>query len=605
MNNLQIEFEKILPDIANSFSNVYGDEYESLIEQKFKRTIIIPYNDLEGTEDYIRFLKRCKERELSYRFLEKIGIDIKAYKKESYAEKFDTELINILENFIDSLFGFSKNSDYWSPLLAFKKGNKTEPKILLKRKLKLINYLLGESEVINEDNYKDFTKTNKYKELLEIINRYILIYKELLLEYKTWEKELLPYKNYAKRERKRKKTILQNKKDTLFKDIYDYLPEYIKSFIADKPFKEQEKIVLGEHDISIDSPIEYFLTEQIEKLESPDTDIWDKRTIIRFQREFLKGIGISCPEPKEKLVTEEDINEFLTFLKQDDIREKLPTEEHINLISKTRKERYEQALKLYHITRSDFKKAMKGFSDTKENRDAIYYRIKDKSVCILSYGGRDDHGNFISIMFYTTRTGDGGVLLHNLIHECGHVIDQNEKGNGFETIESHEDVYEKNPYNKTSRKYEKFNETINDIFTGEAENYLYGSNLYLIEPKELTIYDTGDYNTAKLTKELLQPLIKRFRKQVIKAKVNSNPQLLIEYIGLENYENLVDAVNKVDYLSRNGLASKLEYDKENPIVAEYYEQVERVRQIYINIDEYANNLGLLSPDESPIKGTSK
>ena len=610
MNIINIDFDKVLPDIADAFCHVYGDEYSSLIEEKFKRTLILHYNDLEGAEGYIRFLKKCKERELSYRFLERIGIDISSYKKESYAEGFDKEVIDILENFIDSIFGFSYNINFWNPILAFKKGNRTDPEILLKRRLKLINFLLDGSEIINENNYEEFTKTNKYKELLKIINEYILIYKELLLEYKTWEKELLPKKNYIRREKRRKKTIFQKKKDELFDDIYNQppvnlLPEYIKNFLADKPFEEQEKILLGEFDISIDSPIEYFLTEQIEKLESPDTDIWDKRTIIRFQREFLKGIGISCPEPKEKLVTEEDINEFLTFLKQDDIREKLPTEEHINLISKTRKERYEQALKLYHITRSDFKKAMKGFSDTKENRDAIYYRIKDKSVCILSYGGRDDHGNFISIMFYTTRTGDGGVLLHNLIHECGHVIDQNEKGNGFETIESHEDVYEKNPYNKTSRKYEKFNETINDIFTGEAENYLYGSNLYLIEPKELTIYDTGDYNTAKLTKELLQPLIKRFRKQVIKAKVNSNPQLLIEYIGLENYENLVDAVNKVDYLSRNGLASKLEYDKENPIVAEYYEQVERVRQIYINIDEYANNLGLLSPDESPIKGTSK
>ncbi len=611
MNIINIDFDKILPDIADAFCHVYGDEYSSLIEEKFKRTLILHYNDLEGAEGYIRFLKKCKERELSYRFLERIGIDISSYKKESYAEGFDKEVIDILENFIDSIFGFSYNINFWNPILAFKKGNRTDPEILLKRRLKLINFLLDGSEIINENNYEEFTKTSKYKELLKIINEYILIYKELLLEYKTWEKELLPKKNYIRREKRRRKTIFQKKKDELFDDIYNQppvnlLPEYIKNFLADKPFEEQEKILLGEFDISIDSPIEYFSAEQIERLESPDTDIWDKRTIIRFQKEFLNAIGISTPEPESSFENEEEINNFIAFIKQDEIRKKIPAKRHISTITALRKIKYEQAVRLYHITKSDFKNIMKGFTDTKENRDAIYSRIRDKIVCITSDGGHDENGNFVSIMFFTTRYGEGGELLHNLIHECGHVIDQTEKGNGFETSESHEYSYEKNPYDKTSRKYERFNETMNDIFTGEVENYLYGLNLYLIEPKELTVHDTSNKNTCNITRELLQPLIKKYRKQVIRAKVNSAPQLLIEYIGLENYEDLVDAVNKVDYLTRNSLTYKLEHDKEDPIVTEYYEQIERVKQIYINIDEYyANHFGLLSPIEYSRRAISK
>ena len=605
MNIINIDFDKVLPDIADAFCHVYGEEYSSLIEEKLKRTKILHYNDLEGAEGYIRFLKRCKERELSYRFLERIGFDISSYKKESYADGFDKEFIDLLENFIDSLFGFSYSINFWNPILAFKKGNKTDPETLLKRRIKLINFLLGESDAINEDNYAEFTKTSKYKELLKIINEYILIYKELLLEYKTWKKGLLPQKNYIRREKRRRKTIFQKKKDELFDEIYNqppvnFLPEYIKNFLADKTFEEQEKILLGEHDISIDPPIEYFSAEQMKKLESPDTDIWDKRTIIRFQKEFLNAIGISTPEPESSLETEEDINNFIAFIKQDEIRKKLPAKRHISTITALRKIKYEQAVSLYHITKSDFKNIMKGFADNKENRDAIYSRIRDKLVCITGSGGRDRNGNFISIMFFTLRAGEGGELLHILIHECGHAIDQTEKGTGFETIESYS--YGQNPYDKKSRKYEKFDETINDIFTEEVKNYLYSLNLYLIEPKELTVHNTSNKNTYNITRELLQPLIKKFRKQVIRAKVNSTPQLLIEYIGLENYEDLVDAVNKVDYLTRNSLTYKLEHDKENPIVTEYYEQVERVRQIYINIDEYyANHFGLLQTDEDLVK----
>lgn len=61
---------------------------------------------------------------------------------------------------------------------------------------------------------------------------------------------------------------------------------------------------------------------------------------------------------------------------------------------------------------------------------------------------------------------------------------------------------------------------------------------------------------------------------------------------------MVDAVNKVDYLSRNGVEYKIDKNPEDVMVLEYFEQLERMKQIYISIDDfYANNFGTLSIDD--------
>ena len=53
-----------------------------------------------------------------------------------------------------------------SPLQAFKKDNPLDPVILLKMKLKLINYLLrDDEEKITEETFDAFTKTKRYAEI--------------------------------------------------------------------------------------------------------------------------------------------------------------------------------------------------------------------------------------------------------------------------------------------------------------------------------------------------------------------------------------------------------------------------------------------------------
>src|SRR5699024_6814206 len=130
------------------------------------------------------------------------------------------------------------------------------------------------------------------------------------------------------------------------------------------------------------------------------------------------------------------------------------------------------------------------------------------------------------------------------MHECGHIIDQSSKGTGFESSNDFNENSEKNPYDNAFRKYEKFNETLNDIFTMEAVELLHNHGTYLIEPSEFTLSDISNHNTALITKNLLRPLLSKFRQQVISAKVKADHSELIRYIGKDNFEELVDVVNK-------------------------------------------------------------
>ena len=89
-----------------------------------------------------------------------------------------------------SLCGFSKDTDYWVPLQAFKPNNDTYPKRLLKNKIKIINYLLDNNhEQITEENFDLFVGTEEYNEILKKINELNLVYEQLLLEYRKWEEE--------------------------------------------------------------------------------------------------------------------------------------------------------------------------------------------------------------------------------------------------------------------------------------------------------------------------------------------------------------------------------------------------------------------------------
>lgn len=581
MDNLNINFKKLLPFAVEAFTKVYGEEYRDIISKKINNAVIIPYYDIEGLSNYIFYIKSCKRREYAIKFLDKIGVNLKKHIKDNYTQPLNDEIEEILHYYIHSAFrGFSKDTDYWVPLHAFKPNNTTYPKRLLRNKITIINYLLDKDhEKITEENFHLFVQTNEYQEILKKINELNIIYEQLLKEYRKFEEKLQPYENFIESEQKRKSDILNRNKTLTFIDIKSMLPSSVINAISGKSLEEKSSAILGDLVIDSTSIIESFSSDNLNKLKSNEVDIYNKFRIAYSQMQYLKNLGIEIPKVFSNL--EEQLNNYLLFFdrNQDNIKKYIPSFDVINDITSIREKRYKEALKEYYTTRDDYINTGNSFD--------IYEFIKNKMICVNT--GTISHGSYIeyiAIMFYTIRSNSEGKLFYIFMHECGHIIDQNKERIGFENLDYFHTKRERNPYDNRYRKYEIFNETLNDIFTIEAVEFIQKLGIYLIEPKKYTLSDTSNVNTKLITKKLLYPLLSKFRKQVISSKINANPNELIKYIGKDNFEELVDVVNKVDYLSRNGVIPKIDTFPEDEMVKEYFKQLEKLEKIYINIDNY-------------------
>ena len=591
MDNISIDLKKVLPFVIEAFTFVYGEKYRDIISDKINNAIIIQHYNIESLKEYILFIEECQKREYAIKFLEKIGVNVEDYKKANYTQRLDSEVENLLEYYIDSsYFGFSDKTDYYVPLQAFKQSNNENSKKLLQNKIKIINYLLDdEHELVTEKNFDLFTKTEEYQQILKKIDELNLVYEPLLSEYRKREEKLKPYKDYLDSETGRKAKILEKNKQLLFEDIYQKLPMSMKAALSSKSLEEKITTILGSTDIGSASIIELFNSNRMKKLKSENVDVLTKSVIVSRQLNYLKSICGYIVSGKEiKFGTEEDINKYLTFLEQEDVKQYIPSDDLIHFVTSTREKKYEEALREYYTTREDFLNFKEqGFNE--DSLEYIYENMKGESVFVFGRGATTDDNKFVSIMFYTIRNDDGGSLCFTFMHECGHIIDQNENGIAFESCMDFSDSSMKNPYDSTCRRYEKFNETLNDIFTIEAIEFLHSQGIYLIEPQKFTLEDVSNYNTALITKNLLQPLLLKFRSQVISAKINADQNELTRYIGQDNFEELVDVVNKVDYLSRNGVINKIETSPEDELVKEYFKQVNRAEKIYHNIDDYYDN----------------
>lgn len=585
MNLLDIDFQSIKTPIIDAFTYVYGEKYRDIIRKRINNIYFISYFDVEGIDSYIHYLRGCKGKELSLRFLDEIEVST-CYDRSNYSRKFDDNTTQVLDLTIHSIFAFTERYKYWAPLCAFDEDNHESETTLWVNRLKIINYFLKKKgEKIFPDELNSFMESDEFQEIYEEIKNYRNIYQGLLEEYHDWEKSLSSYLEFIKKEQDSKNHIYQEKKHELFFEIYPLLPKKVKDVICDKEFIEQEKIVFGEDSIDCPTLIESFSKEKMDKLIDPTCVPMDFIEIRGNHREYFNHFDINLPfRNLYDCDTKEQFSSYLGFLKSEGIQKYIPSQDIISFVQKTRKEKENEAFLEYLSLRSDYQKIAEEFSSCYDFLELILNIMRNKQVCITGAYYIDNKGNFIPFLCYAINRDLAGYLDFALLHESEHAIDKSESGCGMEP----NDNCRYNPYNHNYRIYERFNETLNDIFAMEALEYLHKNGIYLLEPREIVRPDYQYYNTHLFTKKLLFPLLEKFREEVIAAKINTRPSILTQRIGEDNYEALVDTVNKVDYLCRHGLANDLKHNPDSAICEEYREQVQRATDIYAAIDEYSS-----------------
>ena len=307
------------------------------------------------------------------------------------------------------------------------------------------------------------------------------------------------------------------------------------------------------------------------------------KEIIKNQVEFIYFLT------GEDIYSEEELKKFLNTPRGKEIYKKI--QKYIEIYNEIFKE-YEEYLKslepLKEFVRDkrnskeiedvEFYEILSKLGDTEENRELVN-SIKKEGRLFVIVKNRER-----PIMFYTAK--EGGMLDYSMLHEFCHVIETQIKngkcvGSGFDTVE------EKNPYRSDKRKYERLNENITDIFSVQGTRILHGKGKYLLEQELLTIDDLMEINTSKITKNMLMPFLKRYKKQIIKARITGCTKDLFDLIGEDNFEELNDCINKVDYLVAEENLSKNLKGK-SKTTKRYEEELARLEKIYRDMEVFSS-----------------
>lgn len=590
MNILDIDFDKYNPIFVDVFSEIYGEEYRSIIEERINNTIHINYNNSDGVERYYNFLIACKEHELFYKFFEQIGIT-KRDENIRYSEGFNEKFVDLIYKY----FGFNGINVFAPTFMASPSGIRSFDKIKIendeelkiqKAQIACLNRLRDSDKKITRSNYYDFQQTEEYKYLMHQISQYLDVYHKLYDEMKEYCDTIQVYKDFVDSEEEREKELLKMKKCEIYLAVKKKIPHKMKKFLDEKFKNIWEKSNLFEIDKK--AYIEYFSSK--DELILNENILYDayethyqRKYIYHYRLKYLQQLGV-CDLPEDFNLNLEDMKDkYNNLIQKEDVKKVIPSFDLVEKISNKRREKSEEVDQDFIYKSETFQKNILKLCNNESCREFLYSKIRKKAICV---SGAYDNGGFRPILSFTVNSS--GYLDYLYLHELTHVIESTplsfESAGyicGFESMNSES----RNPYNSSKRIYERMNETFADIFANEAKDKLHQRGIYFAEAKELTIEDTYDINTDSILKKMVAPLLERFRPEIIEARISGKKEVLSDVIGTDNFEDLNDAVNKVDYLLDQGLKFYLEDNiHDNSIVSEYKEQLLRVEEIYKAID---------------------
>jgi len=594
MNVLKPDFNTYMPDIIDAYTQVFGEEYRDVIVRKIKSMVMIFYSNYEGVESYCAFLEKCQEMECIIKFFDKIGVDLSSFSGKSYVDLAqDENFLNLFFEYMSGIKAINYTSSKNFQLLSLKEQQK-----VIKNKIRFLNFLRGpNADEITEDNFDEFCKTEEYMELMLKVYTYINIHEEIFNSEADFT-QMASYKEFVDGEKSRFMKLFNEIKYGAFKILYENLPEEMVERLDKIPTIEERCKAIFVGDIDRKAYIEYFSEEDSLRLEDDKISQAQNMKIYYYRLKYLKSMGADIGY----IDMSNCYNMYRELIQRDDIQSLIPSQEQIEELSMLRNSVLETVQMEFFSNSSIIYNGKRCLVRDIAIDEIFYKNFISKSVCVAK---GVENGKTFPRMFFTVRAGNEGYLDFTYLHELCHLIESSITidefwKTGFETLYDDVEKNEMNPYNPQKRKYEIFNETLADIFALEAREILHRKGIYILEPKEHIGNDASNCNTSSITKKMLIPLLNKYRKYVVRARMSADISKLTDVIGLENFEELNDIINKVDYLVKHGLEQKLRNgENEDSIVAAYCVQLERLGNVYSSMELYhsSHNTGLNGFDD--------
>ena len=624
MDFITVDYKKMCPYFIEAFTHVYGDEYHDIIEDKINKALFLQYYDVGGLKSFMGILKKYFQIKLTIKFLEKIGRDVEKYKDIDYINALDSKLyirrILSKEDYglvwhllgPNTCFDFDK---FTVPITAFRDDYTfIDDEFKLSLQADVVNYMIDDDNIkIDCFNVEEFLADNKHPEITQKLEEYNRVYDELLIEYKEYCEAFKPYDDYIEEERVRNEGILREKKEEFVKEALKKMPEAARTILAEKPMDELIKIFdMG----SGVSSLRYFNSDYMAPLrDKPENENYNVRRIILSQSRYFVLLGIIKNEDElcNKSVPSGGsiVPGYLEFIDSEEIKKYIPDDSIIGWIEQIYEWKMNQAKKRYFTERIDYKTIMKIHNDNDKIKDFIYDVLSNRMV------GRDvyfdlNSKKYYSKIFFTIRDTDyektffgNGDVNTSLINIVSNIVDTNYgNGNcGFATPKKHENTVEENE-DVSLWKYTLFNRIISDIYSGEVAMYLYNKGIFLMTPKEITNLKSLGIAISPYLGNIVEPLVKDYRDVVTKAKIEGDRGILIDYIGEDNFEALVDCVYRASLLLCAGLEEKIREQDDDKCVEAYFKLLERIKTIYANIASYVATKSQEIDHSEEDKGTS-
>lgn len=587
-NNLDI--------FKEAFISFYGEDSREEIEEKFQKAVILAYRSPETTKKNIEKLKEAKfSEEISKLLLsvqtsftrEKLFGEVKnvsalihtpiyAFKKfydsyrldeEKRKEQFREEAIKEIQDLLDYFLkdklvftreDFEEISSNWKIPDKYKDIPRSIQNTILycttpsapdesyeSKFHKANNDLLkklGFDIELNE--FAKIINDPKIQDLISLLEQLPNIENEINNFIKHFE-EYLEEINYIEI------------KDKLSNEYYlDYIKENIDLIPEDKRsnleefYNKPEKYFLLDSFVrsslgtSIDDDnfyLQAFSTEFDKKLETGSH--WCRENIKRVRINYFRSLGIDLGSNYED------------YVNNDAVKRVWPNSERIDKLVESKKRLLNDYYIEYYENAPYHKKLLKevkqyDFLDKNTGFDvSLYRRFQSAAVCpnlIVTERGYE----LLPLVLIGCDTENIGYIDHNTVHELNHLIelsltkvDENSyeaicgwdviEGEFTEESDSKVDVVN---YTKTIRKYEYFNEIINETITKDIKQIMINNGLYVFEDsKYIKDKNTSAYDIMYI---FVEDFYKEFKDDIIKSRRGGNIHIIWDKVGKDNFDEL-------------------------------------------------------------------
>ena len=328
--NVNISYDK--QDIIDALIDVFGMGYTSMIINRFNNIYLVPYVNYNGAYSYHRFLMSSKSRMMSIKFLKIIGIDVDKYNVTSFADDFPKELEELCEGLLGGSWIFEKimqDTPAGCKSFSDKYNQGYTNDYILEHKIKFINAVKKDDiETVTEENYDEFVDTLEYKRIEALALYYCGIYEGLVIQMNEYLETIKEYETYYRSENERKRKLYNDYRLVLFKVLEDSLRGKIKEAIDKEDAIGRKACALISNSIEYKSSIEYFSTEDDNKLNNPDTSDFDKEWILRYRMSFLQSMGVDLDPFKD---------DYYEVIKRDGVKEFIPYSVFADEVTRLRK----------------------------------------------------------------------------------------------------------------------------------------------------------------------------------------------------------------------------------------------------------------------------